>query len=233
MAIITSAAQIPGATDEELRLAYVHYAGRASEGFTSRAVGEQLLKMALLSSADARGHLGVPKGSRPNAAGHADLVQLAADTRRDDPHAMAREGLPGSQAGLKPCPAANPYPPGTLAARLWAQAEGDPPPLAGDDATAAARRAASRADRAPIVSAGATGWVRATGSPSARLQPSSVRAAVCAHICASSNGAASVASLLVEFGPAARGCIAKLRSTNHITDCPAPGAAATPEGTAP
>lgn len=234
--ILTTPAQVSLASDEELLAAYQHYTGRRATRFANRAAAERQVELALMSSADARGHLGVPKDSRPQPAAHSELVRLAAETGRDDARAMAKSGLPGSQAGLTFDPSANPYPPGSLAARLWAQAEGEPAPLplAGEDPGAQARRVASRADRAPIVSAGATGWVRIAPAPTARLQPSSVRAAVYAYISAAAHQSASIAALLVEFGPAARGCIAKLRITNHITDCPAPGtAAATQEGSAP
>gem|GEM_PF-1652410 len=223
MPILTSADQVSSATDEELRAAYAHYTGRAVEGFASRQIAERLVEMALMSSADARGHLGVPKDSRPAPTGHAELVRLAAETGRDDPRSMVREGLPGPQAGLTLAPGTNPYPSGSLAARLWAQAAGEPaPPLPPAEEQARAVRVAARSDRRPIVSAGASGWVKATGAARAKLQATSVRAAVYAAIEQADNKTISIAALLTQFGSAARGCIAKLRITNHITDASPP-----------
>lgn len=215
--ILTTQDQIPGADMADLLATYAHYAGRAVNRFSSRAVAERRTLDALMTSADARGHLGVPKHTQPAPTGHAELVAKAAETGRADPTEMAKEGLPGSTAGVETDSKANPYPPGSLAARLWAQAEGAPvpPPVA----TAQAAQTEGKPRAAPAM---ATGWVKvAPGTPTARLNKSSERCAVYDYIVAA-NGPCGVAAL-IERWPGAKGHLGKLRATNHIVDCDAPG----------
>lgn len=218
-AILTSQAQVPDADMPSLLATYQHYTGRAVARFASRAVAERRVVDAIMSSADARGHLGVPAESTPAPTAHADLVERAAATGRADPLQMVAEGLPGSQEGVEPAPATNPYPPGSLAHRLWAQAAGEPVPAA----PSAERIAAVVKPREPRP-ADASRWVRATGGGSAKVLGTSIRGLVLARITASPGGACSMAALIAEFGTAAAGCVGKLRATGHIVDAEAPAA---------
>lgn len=219
-------ADIPAASMELLLATYARLTGRAVTRFASRAVAERRVTDALMSSADQRGHLGVPRGTLPGPTAQADAVALAAKTGRDDPERMAREGLPGSQDGLALAPETNPYPQGSLAASLWAEAEAGvsrsraapadaisaPTEATRNRALAASQASAGAAKRTPIPVR-----VRPAATKSAhRLQAESLRAQVYAAIEASGSAGVDVSALETRFGKPARGCVAKLLANRNI-----------------
>lgn len=216
--ILKSVAEVSGAPMADLVATYKFYAGRSIVGFANQVTAERRVTDAMMISANARGHLGIPKDSKPAATAHAELVEIAAETKRADPREMAAEGLPGSQAGLELDPQANPYPAGTLAARLWAKAEGLPDPT--PEPEPRARVAAEPTRRS---AATATTWFRvAPGTPLASLQKTSVRAAVFRFIESCTPSAISMGVLVDRFGDEARGCVRKLIATKHLEECAAP-----------
>lgn len=217
--ILTRPEQVAEAEMADLLATYTHYAGRAVAGFSSRALAERRVADAMAVSADARGHLGVPKGTRPAPTGVAELVQRASDTGRADPAEMAREGLPGPLEGLTLAPGTNPYPSGSLASRLWAGAPAPParPPVPA--APPAPRPAAPPRAQAACPPGD---WVaKASGTPTARLNKHSERAAVYDYV-AAADGPCGVAAVVARFGPKAKGHLSKLRVTKHIIDVPPP-----------
>ena len=217
-AILTKQDQIPGAEMADLLATYAHYAGRAVARFSSRVVAERRVLDALMSSADARGHLGIPKDTQPAPTAHAELVKLADDTGRADPAEMARDGLPGSTAGVEPAEGTNPYPPGSLAARLWAQAAGAPVP----PEPRPAPKAVDPAPRGRPSAGSLPGWWAVSPvEPTARLQKTSERSQVYDMIVAAA-GPCSMVALVERFGAAARGHVGKLRATHHIVEVSPP-----------
>lgn len=210
--ILTNQSQVAEADMSSLIATYRHYTGRFSVRFTSRSIAERRVVDAIMSSADLRGHLGVPKDTKPQPTAMTDLITLAEETGRDSPTTLAKEGLPGSQAGVETDPSANPYPPGSLAARLWARAEGLPE---APEPPKPPRQPLS--DRRPR-NAGAN-WIRvASGTPTAKLMQGSTRAAVFRFIESCVGAGTTYAVLIEQFGPAARDCVNKLIKTRHVEE---------------
>ena len=209
--------EIPSAPMEVLLATYARLTGRVVTRFASRAVAERRVADALMSSADQRGHLGVPRGALPAPTAQADAVALAAKTQRDDPERMARDGLPGSQEGLALALGVNPYPAGSLAAELWAglatRARSRPQARAAQPEVA---RAPEEAPRSKARKTTPTRVRAATKASAHRLQAESLRAQVYAAIVAAGADGAELSALEARFGTAARGCVGKLLANGNI-----------------
>ena len=207
MPTILTLEQVADADMADLLATYEHFAGRSVARFSSRAVAERRTKDAIMSSADTRGHLGVPKHTTPQPTSAADLVAKAAETGRADARELAREGVPGSREGVEAAdPPRNPYPEGSLAARLWAEADGNPlPPAAPPPPPPPAPGAKPR----PL----ANGWIQLTAK-ARKGQGTSLRSAVYNYIEAAGR-CATVDSLVTRFGPQALGCVSILKKEGY------------------
>jgi hypothetical protein len=218
--ILTTETAVREAAMPDLLATYTHLTGRSVARFASSEVAVRRVIDAMMAATDARGQLGVPQNTKSVAPeAYAALVQRAADTGRADPVRMVSEGLGGSQAGVEADLSANPYPAGTLAARLWAAAAGEPlppepPPVRPAPAPAPSAKPAAPAGKRsgldPLV-------LVAPGKPGADLSAGSRRAAVFASVRRAGTDGVRLSVLVAEHGAEARGCIGKLRQTNHIT----------------
>lgn len=222
--LITKQSEVPDATDEELLAAYQHYSGKVPRAFASRAIAERKVVVAIMANADVAGHLGVARGAWPTPIAWWEIVDKAHETRRADPRMLAREGLGLDDVGVKFEHEVNPYPPETMAHRLWSGAAvhtvAPPPPRSPSPGPSLAKQhkplAPASKPTQPRASAGDPTYV-ATGRGTANVLPSSERGKTLALLVSAGPAGLPLSAITAAIGPGARGHLGKLRATDHVT----------------
>ena len=198
-AIIRSASDIAGASNDVLVSTYNALTGKSIKKFSSRAAGERQVEMAMLVAKDADGHTGVPKNSEPKVITHAE-AQSKAEAR----------GIP-LEVEEDDAPIA--FVPGSLA----------------DQLDKAARRAApivpraKKEPKAPVTPRSTLTHVTHTPGGTSKVQANSTRGAVLKFIVERTGLPVSVAELDAEFNCNTKGFLQKLIEKDHIAPCDAEG----------
>lgn len=196
--IVRTASDIPAASEAVLRETIKALTGKTVSGFECRAAVEVVAQNAILAARDAAGHLGVPRGARPEALTVAERCAKAAE-RGIDPAAQ----LPEDQDENT-----NPYPPGSLAHGLWIASRASTP------IDRAAKPEAKPAG-APRAKRGSAFAVKATFAGASKPNPNSTRMAVLKFIQEQPEHTATIAQVEANF-EGARGYVQKLLDKNHL-----------------
>lgn len=195
--IIRNRADVASASTADLIATYNALTGNEVERFSSRAVAERRVDMALMAAEDAAAHQGVPKGSDPVAMTKQELE-------------AAQEPSKAVEGAVAPDNGENPFKPGTLAHGLWVatkSAEANDP---------ARVKKAPKAKSEPSKTRNKELVVKATFAGVSKIQVGSKRAAVLKLVQEAEASTITLAALDAEMGEPTRGYIHKLIEMKHL-----------------
>ena len=199
--IIRDRSLVAAASTADLVATYNAITGNSVERFSSRAVAERRVDMAIMAAEDAAGHRGVPKGTAPVAETLEEVAAKAQDAVVTEPKADEDAVATGWEK--------NPFKPGTMAHQLWVATKS----LA---AEAAPRKKPEKVAREPKAKRSAASAVKATFAGISKVHAGSTRAAVLAYIQNAPKSTATLAQLDAAFNQPTRGYVQKLMQMNHV-----------------
>lgn len=200
--IIRDRALVAAASTADLVATYNALTGNSVERFSSRAVAERRVDMAIMAAEDAAGHRGVQKGINPVAQTIAETTAQAQDAAVPEP--KVDESAVGT--GWEE----NPFKPGSMAHQLWVATKSL-------TASAAPRKKAVKEKSEPRQKRNAASAFKATFAGTSKVHAGSKRAAILAHIQNAPNSTATLAELDEHFKEPTRGYVQKLAQMNHLT----------------
>ena len=200
--IIRDRALVATASTADLVATYNALTGNNVERFSTRAIAERRVDMALMAAEDAAGHRGIPKDTKPVAQTVEELGAQGQDVGEtatgDDEGAVA----PGSDE--------NPFTPGSMAHQLWVATKSW-------DANSKPRSKREPKDSSePKQKRRAALIVQATFAGISRIQAGSRRAAVLKEIQEAPASTMTLAALDAHFAEPTRGYVHKLIETQHL-----------------
>jgi hypothetical protein len=206
--IIRNRADVSAASTADLIATYNALTGNAVERFSSRAIAERRVDMALMAAEDAAGHLGVPKGSDAVAMTKEEL-EAAQEPAAEAPKPVqapskSDEGTVGPDNGE------NPFKPGTLAYNLWVatkSAEANNP---------VRTKKPPKVKTEPSKPRNKELVVKATFAGLSKIQAGSKRAAVLKLVQEAQDATMTLATLEAEMGEPSRGYVQKLVEMKHL-----------------
>lgn len=205
--IIRDQADIEDAPTGQILWSYNALTGESVQKFSSREVGKRRLANAILAAADASGHLGVPRGTRPPVL---TFAERAARGERSEPEPAVKpsasvQATPPDETGATGLGAAetNPYRPGTVEHGLWA---------AGNKS-----RSEAKSPRKPPPGPGRAIPVTAelTGTGTSKFQAASIRAKIVEHLEALPDKRDRILSMSSKF-EGIKGHLQKLVGLKHV-----------------
>jgi hypothetical protein len=201
--ILRSQSEIPDASMADLLATYNALTGQSVRRFSSRAVGEGRVRMAILAATDAAGHAGVPRGTVPLPKTQAELRMKAAELAKLEEHTCV-EPTP-----VPPPADGNPYPKGSTESGLWYTAR---------KAEAALRlkppvKKRQKRTTPPFVA------VRATFAGSSKPQAASLRAEILRSIQGFAPKGVTIEALNALYEAPVRSYVQKLMEKKHVEPC--------------
>ena len=206
--IIRNRADVSAASTADLVATYNALTGNAVERFSSRAIAERRVDMALMAAEDAAGHLGVPKGSDATAMTKEELA--AAQEPAAEAPKPVQEPSKSDESTVAPDNGENPFKPGTLAYSLWVatkSAEANDP---------ARIKKAPKAKTEPSKPRNKAMVVKATFAGLSKIQAGSKRAAALKLVQEAQDATMTLATLEAEMGEPSRGYVQKLVEMKHL-----------------
>ena len=210
--IIRNRADVSAASTADLIATYNALTGNAVERFSSRAIAERRVDMALMAAEDAAGHLGVPKGSDAVAMTKEELEAAAPVVQEPAAEAPKPVQAPSKsdEGTVGPDNGENPFKPGTLAYNLWVatkSAEANDP---------ARIKKAPKAKTEPSKPRNKELVVKATFAGLSKIQAGSKRAAVLKYVQEAPECTATLVALDAAIGETTRGYVQKLVEMKHL-----------------
>ena len=210
--IIRNRADVAAASNADLIATYNALTGNAVERFSSRAIAERRVDMALMAAEDAAGHLGVPKGSDAVAMTKEELEAAAPVVQ--EPAAEAQEPVQepskSDEGAVTPDEGENPFKPGTLAYSLWVatkSAEANDP---------VRTKKPPKVKTEPSKPRNKELIVKATFAGTSKPQATSKRAAVLKLVQEAQDATITLVALDAAMGEPTRGYIQKLVEMKHL-----------------
>lgn len=206
--IIRNRADVSAASTADLVATYNALTGNAVERFSSRAIAERRVDMALMAAEDAAGHLGVPKGSDATAMTKQELD--AAQEPAAEAQKPVQEPSKSEEGTVGPDDGENPFKPGTLAYSLWVatkSAEANDP---------ARTKKAPKPKSEPSKPRNKELIVKATFAGLSKIQAGSKRAAVLKCVQEAPECTITLVALDAAIGEPTRGYIQKLLEMKHL-----------------
>ncbi|CAB4165053.1 hypothetical protein UFOVP815_9 [uncultured Caudovirales phage] len=200
--IIRDRALVATASTADLVATYNALTGNNVERFSTRAIAERRVDMAIMAAEDAAGHRGVRKDSKPIAQTVEEIGLQGQD--------VGKTPLGDDEGAVAPDSEENPFKPGTMAHQLWVATKS----LAANTAPREKRAPKPKSDAPAKRRIGLV--VRATMAGKSKIHANSKRAAILKHIQAAPACTVSIADLDAAFGEPTRGYVHKLIEMNHL-----------------